>query len=78
MNQTQFQKAAGQAPVSCALVSHIDAAMKEFGITAVRSGHVHRTDGHESRFTRWWKLELPADGLEPCNADTASVRKLGR
>ena len=69
MNQTQFQKAAGiSAGLAARWYPHIDAAMKEYGITAPLDQAMFIAQmGHEStRFTRLVEnLNYAAENLVP-------------
>ena len=69
MNQSQFQKAAGiSAGLAARWFPHIDAAMKEYGITAPLDQAMFIAQmGHESsRFTRVVEnLNYPAENLVP-------------
>ncbi|HBM4916911.1 TPA: glycoside hydrolase family 19 protein, partial [Enterobacter hormaechei] len=69
MNQTQFQRAAGiSAGLAARWFPHIDAAMKEYGITAPLDQAMFIAQmGHEStRFTRLVEnLNYAAENLVP-------------
>lgn len=60
MNQSQFQQAAGiSAGLSARWFPHIDAAMKEFGITAVNDQAMFIAQvGHESAALPRWQRVL--------------------